>query len=189
MIVIIQKKGAKVKLFKNFIASAVLISASVFGCKAQEPLETVAYVDVERYMGKWYEVAAFPQNFEKDCTGTTAEYTLLSDGKVKIINSCHLNTLDGKLKVANGSAYVADTETNAKLKVTFFKPFYGDYWILDLGADYEYAMVGSPDRDYLWFLSRTPNMHENTFEHLKQKAYDLGFNTSALEVTLQPTQG
>lgn len=151
------------------------------------PLETVSHVDISRYMGKWYEIASFPQNFQKDCNATTAEYTLQTNGKVQVINSCRLKTLDGKLKVAKGSARVVDEATNAKLKVTFFWPFSGDYWILDLGqdADYGYAMVGAPNRDYLWFLSRKPTLDASTLRNLEEKARDLGFDISRLNTTLQ----
>ncbi len=150
-----------------------------------EPLPTVDFVDIEKYMGKWYEIALFPQWFQKNCTGTFAEYSLLKSGKVQVINSCNLLTLDGKLKVAKGKAYVADKSTNAKLKVTFFWPFYGDYWIIALGDNYEYAMVGAPDRKYLWILSRTPKMDKKTFEMLTKKAKSLGFDVSKLDLTLQ----
>jgi len=150
------------------------------------PLQTVEYVDLPKYMGKWYEIALFPQWYQKDCTGTTAEYTLMPNEKVKVINSCHLKTLDGKLKIAKGSAHVVDKKTNAKLKVTFFWPFYGDYWILDLGSNYEYAIVGSPNRKGLWFLSRQPKISKELYEKLKKKASSLGFDVSKLTLTVQP---
>lgn len=173
------------KHISKLITAAFIFCTGFFGCKSQDPLETVAYVDVEKYMGKWYEIALFPQSFEKNCTGTTAEYTLRNDGKVTVVNSCHLNTLNGQFKVAKGEAYIADKLTNAKLKVSFFKPFYGDYWILDLGQNYEYAMVGAPDRQYLWFLSRTPYMKTEDFDYLKAKATNLGFDISKLQMTVQ----
>ena len=150
-----------------------------------ETLPTVPYVDLEKYMGKWYEIALLPQRFEKNCTGTTADYALQANGKVRVINSCHLYTLDGELKVAKGTAIVKDETTNAKLKVTFFWPFYGDYWILDLGPNYEYAMIGAPNRNYLWFLSRTPTLSPEILERLTQKATQLGFDVSKLEMILQ----
>ncbi len=164
---------------------ALLSLSSQFMSAAEKPLETVSRVDLDRYVGKWYEIAAFPQSFEKNCTGSTADYSLLPGGKIRVVNTCHLKSLEGKIKVAKGVAYVVDRDTNAKLKVTFFWPFYGDYWILDLDADYEYAMVGAPDREYLWFLSRTPVVSSTTFGHLLEKARDLGFDVSKLKLTLQ----
>jgi len=174
--------------FTHLIFSVVLAMSILHSVYAKNnPLQTVEYVDLHKYMGKWYEIALFPQWYEKNCTGTTADYTLMPNGKVKVINSCHLHTLDGKLKVAKGSAYVVDKKTNAKLKVTFFWPFYGDYWILDLGPNYEYVMVGTPDRKALWFLSRKPKLNKEIMEHLKKKATSLGFDISKLIITLQPS--
>jgi apolipoprotein D and lipocalin family protein len=172
----------------KYFLLVLMTFASTFAHAAHPALETVSSVDLNRYIGKWYEIAAFPQSFEKNCTATTAEYSLLPGGKVRVLNSCRLKTLDGKLKVAKGWAKIADRETNAKLKVTFFWPFFGDYWILDLGADYDYVMVGSPDRNYLWFLSRTPALPEETLAHLRAKAEDLGFDVSRLKPTLQAVE-
>jgi apolipoprotein D and lipocalin family protein len=155
---------------------------------AASPVETVPFVELERYMGKWYEIASFPQRFQKGCTGSTAEYSIRQNGKVKVLNSCRLNSLDGPKKSATGTAHVVDHETNAKLKVTFFWPFYGDYWILDLGPNYEYAMVGDSSRKYLWFLSRTPSIEPEVLEHLRERADQLGFDLAKLRMTLQPTE-
>lgn len=153
-----------------------------------QPLETVSNVDLTRYAGTWFEIAAFPQRFEKDCTGAMAEYTLQPNGKVRVVNSCRLKTLTGKRKIAKGRAHVVDHATNAKLKVTFFWPFYGDYWILDLGDNYEYAMVGSPNRKYLWFLSRTPQLDPSVMDHLRNRARDLGFDIAKLKPMLQAVE-
>ena len=114
--------------------------------------------------------------FKKGCTGSTAEYSLLSDGKIQVINRCNKDSLDGPLKVSKGKAEVVDTTTNAKLKVWFFWPFKGDYWIIDLSPDYQWAVVGEPSRKYLWILSRTPFMdgaiYQEILERLPQKGYD-----------------
>lgn len=124
---------------------------------AQSPLQTVSHVDLNRYAGRWYEVARYPNRFEKDCASdVTAQYTLLSDGKVEVLNSCRQS--NGKMKSSKGKAKVVDQQTNAKLKVTFFWPFYGDYWIIALDPDYRYAVVSEPKRKYLWILSRTPHL-------------------------------
>lgn len=145
-------------------------------------LETVAKVDVQRYMGRWYEIASFPQSFQKGCSCTVAEYKLLENGKVSVTNSCNI---DGKMKVANGKAWVTDKSTNAKLKVSFFWPFSGKYWIIDLADDYSYAVVGHPNRKYLWILSRTPQMDKQQYEGILERIRAKGFDTTQLQVTVQ----
>ncbi len=106
-------------------------------------------VDLSRYVGRWYEIAGLPNRFEKKCADSvTATYALRSDGKIEAVNRCRKSS--GEYTTAKGKAKVVDKQTNAKLKVTFFWPFYGDYGILDLGPNYEYAVVGDPSRDYLW---------------------------------------
>ena len=126
-------------------------------------LEVVQYVELEKYLGKWYEIARLPFRFEEGCTDITATYSLSKDGNVFVLNEC---LKDGKLKQAKGKAKVVDKSTGAKLKVTFFWPFSADYWIIILGENYEYAVVGSPSRKYLWILSRTPQMDDKLFSQL-----------------------
>jgi len=144
-------------------------------------LNTVDHVDVRRYMGTWFEIAKFPQRFEKGLVGVTANYMLLPNGKVRVLNSGYEGTFDGKLKTAKGKASVVDTATNAKLKVSFFWPFAADYWILELGKDYEYSVVGDESRKYLWILSKTPQMDEVVYNALLQRVRDKGFDVSKLE--------
>jgi apolipoprotein D and lipocalin family protein len=150
------------------------------------PPQVVEHVDLEHYMGLWYEVARFEQKFQKGCVGVTAQYALLDGGKVEVVNTCLEETLQGEKRQARGKAYVADTETNAKLRVSFFWPFYGDYWIFRLGDNYEYAVVGSPDRDSLWFLSRSPRMDEELFKKLYAEMAREGFDMKRLQKTPQP---
>lgn len=141
------------------------------------PPETASRVDISRYMGTWYEIARYPNSFQAGCRQSTATYTLRQDGRVTVVNRCL-----GKsgTEEAHGTAKVVDRATNAKLKVTFFWPFYGDYWILDLGENYDYAVVGTPDRKYLWILSRTPKMEEPLYERLLLKIRQLGFDPDRL---------
>ncbi len=139
------------------------------------PLRTVDGVDLNRYSGTWYEIARYPNRFQRACqSDTTAEYTVRKDGKVQVVNSCRQK--DGKTKTARGTAKVADKRTNAKLRVTFFWPFYGDYWVIGLSPDYRFAIVGEPKRKYLWILSRTPEMDGATYkgvlEHIRSAGYD-----------------
>ena len=144
-------------------------------------LETVEHVDVKRYMGTWYEIARFPQRFERDLVGTTATYTLLPNGKVRVVNEGHKGGLDGPPRTARGKARVVDPRTNAKLKVSFFWPFEGNYWILELGNEYECAVVGDESRKYLWVLARKPQLDEGTYNEIVARASKKGFDISKLE--------
>jgi apolipoprotein D and lipocalin family protein len=149
------------------------------------PLETVAHVDLQRYLGTWYEISSFPQSFQKGCTGTTATYQMRTDGDIDVVNRCRKDTLDGPEKLAKGRARIVDRVSNAKLEVSFFRPFWGDYWILAVGDDYDYAVVGHPSRDYLWILSRTPTMDEQRYASIVRKLALLGYDTQRLNRTLQ----
>jgi apolipoprotein D and lipocalin family protein len=149
------------------------------------PLETVAHVDLSRYVGTWYEIASFPQSFQRGCTATTATYTLREDGDIDVLNRCRDGSLDGKERSALGRARVVDRATNAKLEVSFFRPFWGDYWIIDLADDYTYAVVGHPGRDYLWILARTPTMADATYQSIVARLRAQGYDTSRLVRTLQ----
>ena len=147
---------------------------------AEDP-PVVAKVDLPRYMGTWHEIAKFPNRFQKGCTCTTATYALRPDGKVSVLNRC--GTADGKGKQSLGWAKVADAATGAKLKVTFFWPFFGDYWILDLDPDYRRVLVGTPNRKYLWILAREPRLAEADYQALVAKAASLGYPVDRLVKT------
>lgn len=149
-------------------------------------LQTVPHVDLGRYVGTWYEIANFPQRFQRGCTATTATYILRSDGQIDVVNRCRKGSLEGPEKVARGRARVADFSTNAKLEVSFFWPFWGDYWIIDLGGSYEYAVVGHPSRDYLWILSRTPTMEPDLYAAIVCRLQAQGYQTDHLQKTTQP---
>jgi apolipoprotein D and lipocalin family protein len=145
-------------------------------------LEVVPHVELEKYLGKWYEIAHLPAKFQEGCNETTATYTLSKDGSISVLNQC---TKNGKMKQAKGKAKVVDKNSNAKLKVTFFWPFYGDYWIIKLGNDYDYAVVGTPNRKYLWILSRTPQMDDKLYSQLIENIKSKGFDPNNLIKTLQ----
>ena len=142
------------------------------------PLEVVEEVDLERYAGTWYEIAKYPTPFQAGCARSTAEYTPQEGGRVRVLNTCE--SPDGTvIDTIEGYAEVADPATNAKLTVYFpGSPFGAPYWILELGEDYGYAVVGEPSRSFLWILSRTPTMDEATFQsiltRLPEKGYDPG---------------
>lgn len=166
-----------------FAAATALTGAA----HADEP-PTVSEVDLNRYVGTWYEIASFPQSFQRGCVATTAEYALRPDGKISVTNSCRLNSLDGQLRVARGVARSVDP-SNAKLAVSFFWPFEGDYWIFELGDSYEYAVVGAPDRDSLWILSRTRTLPSELLDEIVGRTESvLGFDVSRLNYTLQPPE-
>jgi len=145
-------------------------------------VEVVPHVELEKYLGKWYEVAHLPAKFQEGCDETTATYTLLKDGSISVLNQSIKN---GKMKQAKGKAKVVDKNSNAKLKVTFFWPFYGDYWIMKLGNDYDYSVVGTPNRKYLWILSRTPQMNDKLYSQLIEYVKSKGFDVNKLIKTLQ----
>ena len=163
----------------------VLASCSTVPSKTDPPLAVVSHVDTQKYLGRWYEIARYPHSFEEDCFAVTADYTLLDDGSIRVVNRCREGGLDGELKEAFGKAYVVDSKSNAKLEVTFFWPFYGDYWIIDLDENYQYAVVSEPDRQYLWILSRTPTMNASLYEQLTAKLKLKGFDLSLLTQTPQ----
>lgn len=147
-------------------------------------LQSVNSVDLNRYTGVWYEIAKYPNRFQRDCDrDTTATYSLMENGKVKVLNVCF--NKEGKEKRAEGSAKVVDEVTHAKLKVTFFWPFYGDYWIIDLDKDYQYAVVGEPSRNYLWILSRTPQMDDTLYQSVLKNITNAGYDISKLVKTKQ----
>ena len=161
----------------------------MLGCAAtakdKPPLTVVDSVDLERYLGKWYEIASYPAWFQKGCSGSTAEYSLLPDGKIQVVNRCRKDSLDGPLKESKGKAEVAETATNAKLKVWFFWPFKGNYWIIDLDPDYRWAVVGEPSRKYLWILSRTPTLAEAVYQGILERLKDKGYDPARLRKTAQ----
>ena len=166
------------------ILGVIALSAAIVNAQ-QTDLEVVPQVDLNRYVGRWYEIARLPNRFEKKCADSvTATYSLRTDGKVKVVNRCRRSS--GDYTTATGKAKIVDKTTNAKLKVTFFWPFYGDYWILDLGNDYEYAVVGAPNRKYLWILSRNPQMDESLYQQLLAKMAARGFKTEQMIKTSQP---
>jgi apolipoprotein D and lipocalin family protein len=167
------------------------LMASVAAASAAEEdvmLEVVDAVDLDRYLGTWYEIASFPAWFQRDCTAVQAEYTKRDDGLIKVVNSCRKKSLDGKLKKSTGRAKVVDTTSNAKLKVSFFGPFWGNYWIIDLDPDYRWAVVSEPNRKYLWILSRERTMNEALFEMITARLDDRGFELDRLNLTLQPAE-
>ena len=165
-----------------------LFASLLMTMMAQSPatVRTVPAVDLDRYAGDWFEIARYENRFQRACAGNVrASYARRTDGRIDVVNRCA--AADGSIIEARGIARVADTQTRAKLKVRFapavlsFLPFvWGDYWIIGLGDDYTWAVVGTPDRKYLWILARAPRLDAAAFERALASARANGFDTSRL---------
>lgn len=153
------------------------------GCAVRNPPATVAHVDLERYQGIWYEVARYPNWFQRRCVGeVTAEYQLQEDGLVSVTNRC--KNAGGEMEEATATARAVPGTGNARLKVRFAGPIAGDYWILGLDEkEYSWAVIGHPSRRFLWFLSRTPTVHPSTWKAMRTVAVEAGYDLERLERT------
>ena len=171
-----------------------LVTVMSLQAYAQQPVpevKTVASVSLERYVGKWYEVARFPNRFQTQCIGdVTAEYKKRNDGRIDVINSCR--KADRTVEQANGLAFIDDTASNAKLKVRFAPAWlswipmvWGNYWVIGLAQDYSYAVISEPSREYLWVLSRTPNLSEESYRAALKLAAEQGLDVKKLIRTKQ----
>ena len=175
------------------VALATIVAPLVLGAaRPQAPVEAVPAVDLDRYSGLWYEIARLPNKFQDDCACcVTATYTRREDGRLTVVNACR--TADGKPNAVEGEAKLAKEDgPNSKLKVRFAPKFlsflgfvWGDYWVLDLVEDYSHALVGSPDRGYLWVLSREPTMEGRTYAGILEKAEIMGFDVPRIQKTGQ----
>lgn len=166
------------------LAGCASFSAGPVGNSAvPEPTKSV---DLNRYLGRWYEIGRYEASFQKDCEAVTADYSLNENGTIKVINTCRKNSVDGKLSTATGKAKIVKDSQNAKLKVSFFGPFYGNYWILDRQENYDWAIVGEPSGRYLWMLSRTANPSQETKATILQRVADLGYNLDLIRTTKHP---
>ena len=179
----------KIFLYIFVFLSLLLSSCAIMNGTNMKPLETVKNVDLGRYTGQWYEIARYEHRFQKGCVGSKATYSLRADGKITVVNECYDKSFSGKIRSVKGKAWVVDKETNARLKVSFFWPFAGDYWIIDLGENYEYAVVGHPGRKYLWILSRTPEMDENIYNEILTRLENQDYDTTKLLKSAQQTKG
>ncbi|MFH0733350.1 MAG: lipocalin family protein [bacterium] len=175
---------------KTCILIVLVVVLTVLNIKAQDNLpQTVKSVDLKKYVGLWYEVAKIPNRFQKQCVkGTTAQYNINDDGEIDVINSCI--TEEGTRDIANGLARIVDKKTNAKLEVSFvslfgWHLFWGDYWVLGLGENYEYAVVGTPSRKYGWILSRTPELDKEKLDKAFEIFINAGYDISKFEISKQ----
>lgn len=153
-------------------------------CSYKDPnIKSVQKVDLDRYLSSWYEIARYEHRFEKDCKNVTATYSIKENKKIEVINSCTKITTNNKTE-AIGEAYAVDN-TNSKLKVSFFWPFYGDYWIIMLDEDYSYAVISEPSKKYLWILSRDKKLDENIKDNILKRLESLDYDLSKLIWTIQ----
>ena len=179
-------------MFNKIILMSIPILLSIQNVFSQDKelpqLITVNQVDLNKYTGLWYEIAKIPNSFQDQCAyGTTAEYKLLEDGEIQVINKCYKS--DGEADVAEGLAKVVDKKTNSKLEVSFFsifgfRPFWGDYWIIGLDDNYQWAVVGSPNRKYGWILSRTPSLPDDTMQKIFALLKSQNYNPDAFEISI-----
>lgn len=166
--------------------SAMLITLLLAGCASRQPLPTVPHVDLNRYEGRWFEIAKYPNWFQRGCVAdTTAEYTAQPDGTIRIVNRCRQK--HGSLSEARGQASVVPGSNNAKLRVRFSgSPIAGDYWIIGLDEkNYSWALVGHPSRQFLWILARQPHMNSQTYADVVSLAEKLGFKSGRIEKSNQ----
>lgn len=152
----------------------------IFSCGSNEELKTVPNVDIEKYAGTWYEIAKLPNKFEKGLTCISATYSIKENGKINVLNQ-GFKTEKGTWKDITGTAWVPDSKNPGQLKVRFFWPFSGDYYIIALNDDYTYALVGDPSRKYLWILSKNKYLDPAIYNELLNIAKKNGFNTDLVE--------
>ncbi len=164
---------------KNLLTTLFLGLCTTTFCQTIDN-STITTFDLDRYLGKWYEVARYDHAFERNLVGTTAEYSLRDDGMIRVLNSGYLYTLDGKFKESVGKAKLNKNGKPGQLRVSFFGPFYSNYYILDLAPDYSYSVVGSSSPKYLWILSRTPQLKPEVQSKIVKGLQQRGYDTSKL---------
>ncbi len=176
-------------LLASLLALAACASGPSGRSASAPPLKAVSAVETERYLGKWYEIARYPNSFQKDCEGVTAEYSLRDDGRIGVTNTCAFGTRSGKPKIANGKASVIEGSNGARLAVNFapipLPKGDGNYWVLYLDDAYQHALIGEPSGKYLWMLARTPDITPETRDALNAAAVEAGYDLSMLKETEQ----
>lgn len=165
---------------KTSIITSLLLGLCTVAYGQQTSHNGITSFDLERYLGKWYEIARYDHSFERDLVGCETEYTLRDDGKIKVHNSGYLKTLNGPYKESIGKAKMNKNGKPGQLRVSFFGPFYNDYNILELAPDYSYSVVGSSSPKYLWILGRTPTLAQDVLKSIIKKLNKRGYDTSKL---------
>ena len=177
------------KKLLSILSGAICSTFLLCSCEKQNQLNTtlVENLDLERYMGTWYEIGRYDISFEKGLVGVTANYKLLDDGMVQVINTGYKDSLNGKIDIIEGKAKRQDKNSNnGALKVAFFLDFYAQYNVMELAEDYSWALVGSRTDKYLWILSRTPALNPDTIEKILRLAANRGYDTSKILWVEQP---
>jgi len=164
---------------------AALAALAILSCNAEPPLAVASNVDLSRFQGKWYEIARLPRTTQTDCHGTTAFYTQNSDGSLTFVNQCNVGSQTGPMKTLAMAATVPDSNVQAKLALDV-GGYVGDYWILEVDSNYQYAVIGHPSRLYFWILSRAPTLDSATVQGIVSRAQSDHFDMSQLEYTPQP---
>jgi apolipoprotein D and lipocalin family protein len=164
-------------------ACAALQRGPVGNAAVPQPARSV---DIDRYFGRWYELARYEAGFQRGCEAVTANYSRRPDGMIRVINSCRQDNVTGRVRESEGRARIVDTATGAKLQVSFFGPFWGDYWVLDRAEDYRWSIVGEPSGRYLWLLHREANPPAAEIAAIEQRAAALGYDLSLLRRTQHP---
>jgi len=185
------REASCLSIRKGLLLFVILLSTSSCAIFEKGPVgnthvpEPAKAVDLNRYLGRWYEIARYEAGFQKGCEYVTADYSLRPDGKIKVVNSCRRGSLDAPLDSAEGQAYVVDESQNAKLRVSFFWPFYGNYWVLDHGEAYDWTIVGEPSGRYLWLMTRDAHPSDKAVQQLKGRAAQMGYDLGFLRMTKQ----
>jgi len=161
----------------------------ICSCKSQDAMidkTVVKDLDIDRYLGTWYEIARYDHRFERGLEGVTASYSLREDGMIRVVNAGFKGSLDGERTEAVGKAKIPDPDVPSKLKVSFFWFFYGDYFVLELDEDYRWAVIGSSSDNYLWILSRAPQMEDSLYNDLLDRLTTRGYDVGKLMKVEQP---
>jgi apolipoprotein D and lipocalin family protein len=169
--------------FLTLSACAALQRGPVGNATVPQPARSV---DIDRYLGRWYELARYEAGFQRGCEAVTADYSRRPDGQIRVLNSCRQDSVTGRERQSEGRARIVDTTTGAKLQVSFFGPFWGDYWVLDRDEDYRWSIVGEPSGRYLWLLHREPHPPAVERAALEQRAAALGYDLALLRRTQHP---
>ncbi len=178
------------KLIQILTASAILLASACAWAQPAAPLQSIPVLNVPKYLGRWYEIAKFPNRFQKKCASdTSADYSLQPDGSLRVLNQCRQQ--NGAMEQAIGAARQIGAASSARLEVRFapawlsFLPFvWGDYWVVDLDDAYELAAVSEPRREYLWILSRTPTVDAARYAALLERLGTMGLDVGKLEKTV-----
>lgn len=164
----------------TLILAISFISVMSKGQNSMIDKTVVKELDIERYLGKWYEISRYDHRFERGLVGVTATYSFREDGKLKVLNAGYKGSINGKRSEAIGKAKIPNPDLPSKLKVSFFWFFYGDYFVLELDENYQWAVIGSSSDRYLWILSRTSHMDENLYDELLARLTKRGYDVDKL---------